>query len=88
MQIHRNICIAVVEALQQIFENNKQADHYVGKLLKSNPKWGSRDRKFIAESIYEVVRWWRYFVYISGPNPCAVLDFRIWVPGFQFRKRC
>jgi 16S rRNA (cytosine967-C5)-methyltransferase len=68
MQIHRNICLAIVEALQQIFEQKKQADHLVGKLLKSNPKWGSRDRKFIAESIYEIVRWWRYFIYVSGQS--------------------
>ena len=30
------------------------------QILKQNPRWGSRDRRFIAETTYEMVRWWRY----------------------------
>jgi 16S rRNA (cytosine967-C5)-methyltransferase len=31
----------------------------VEQILKQNPRWGSRDRRFIAETTYEMVRWWR-----------------------------
>ena len=59
---------AVVSALQQIFEENKYADKVIEKLLRSNPKWGSRDRKFIAETTYEVVRWHRLLRYVQNPE--------------------
>lgn len=48
-----------MEALQDIFVRNRQADRVVEQLLKSNRKWGARDRAFIAENVYEIVRWWR-----------------------------
>ncbi|MBK7183032.1 MAG: hypothetical protein IPH89_08870 [Bacteroidetes bacterium] len=35
-------------------------------MLKQNPKWGSRDRRFIAETTYGIVRWWRLLNEILG----------------------
>lgn len=65
MKLYKNLCEAVVQALQSIFEENKYADKVIEKLLKSNPKWGSRDRRFIAETTYDIVRWYRLFSEIS-----------------------
>jgi 16S rRNA (cytosine967-C5)-methyltransferase len=65
MKIYRNLSTAVVEALQEIFEKNKYADKVIEKILKSNPKWGARDRRFIAETIYDIVRWHRLFKEIA-----------------------
>jgi len=59
MKIHRPLVNAVLPALQKIFEEGAYADKVVEQLLKQNLKWGSRDRKFIAGTIYEMVRWWR-----------------------------
>jgi 16S rRNA (cytosine967-C5)-methyltransferase len=59
MKIHRPLVNAVTQALQKIVEEGAYADKVVEQLLKQNPKWGSRDRKFIAGTIYEMVRWWR-----------------------------
>lgn len=61
MKIYRNLSVAVVESLEQIFTHNKYADKVIEKVLKSNPKWGARDRRFIAETIYDIVRWHRLF---------------------------
>jgi 16S rRNA (cytosine967-C5)-methyltransferase len=55
----------VVKALDQIFVQNKYADKVIEKILKDNPKWGARDRKFIAETIYDIVRWYRLFIEVS-----------------------
>ena len=41
----------------------------VESLLKSNIKWGSRDRRFIADTIYSVVRWYRLFYENYGNQP-------------------
>ncbi|MBL7878116.1 MAG: RNA methyltransferase, partial [Cyclobacteriaceae bacterium] len=59
MKIYRNLSAAVVEGLHEIFTNKKYADKVIEKILKSNPKWGARDRRFIAETIYDIVRWHR-----------------------------
>lgn len=55
-----------MEALQDIFVRNRQADRVVEQLLKSNKKWGARDRAFIAENTYEMVRWWRLAKYAAA----------------------
>ncbi|HMP99225.1 MAG TPA: RNA methyltransferase, partial [Cyclobacteriaceae bacterium] len=65
MKWHLNTTMAVISALEQIFSQNKYADKVIEKVLKQNPKWGSRDRKFIAETTYDIVRWYRLLQYIS-----------------------
>jgi 16S rRNA (cytosine967-C5)-methyltransferase len=65
-RLHPNLIRAVIGALQQIFGENKYADSVVRNMLKSNPKWGSKDRKFLAETVYETVRWWRKLWTIYG----------------------
>lgn len=59
LKLHRPLVYAVAQALAEIFREGKYADKVIESLLKSNRKWGSRDRAFIAENVYEIVRWWR-----------------------------
>ncbi len=59
MKLHRTLVNAIIETLQQIFVEGVYADKAVGNVLKQNSRWGSRDRRFIAETTYEMVRWWR-----------------------------
>ena len=61
MKLYRNLTEAVIDALRQIFTDNKYADKVIEKILKQNPKWGARDRRFIAETTYDIVRWYRLF---------------------------
>ncbi|MFZ1806203.1 MAG: RsmB/NOP family class I SAM-dependent RNA methyltransferase [Cyclobacteriaceae bacterium] len=65
MKLYRNLSEAVVTALKTIFEDNKYADKVIEKTLKQNPKWGARDRRFIAETTYDIVRWYRYLLAVS-----------------------
>ena len=60
-ELHRNLCEAVIEGLVSIFMEGKYADKVIEKTLKQNPKWGARDRRFIAETTYDIVRWYRLF---------------------------
>lgn len=60
VKLYRNLCETVVDSLKTIFEENRYADKVIEKMLKQNPKWGSRDRKFIAETTYDIVRWYRW----------------------------
>ncbi|HTH57863.1 MAG TPA: RsmB/NOP family class I SAM-dependent RNA methyltransferase [Cyclobacteriaceae bacterium] len=69
VKFYRNLCEAVVQALESIFNENRYADRALEKLLKQNPRWGSRDRRFIAETTYDIVRWYRLLGYLSDtPN--------------------
>lgn len=68
MKYHRVLVEAIVFALQQIFNENRQADKVIEQVLKSNKKWGSRDRAFIAENTYEIVRWWRLLKFVANIN--------------------
>lgn len=64
-KLHKNLCNAVVEALNGIFNEERYADKAIEYWLKSNPKWGARDRAFIAENTYEIVRWWRRLLFLA-----------------------
>ncbi|MEK7257471.1 MAG: RsmB/NOP family class I SAM-dependent RNA methyltransferase [Bacteroidota bacterium] len=66
IKLHRPLAQAVAEALDAIFSQKKYADKVIERLLKSNPKWGSRDRAFIAENVYEIVRWHRLLQALSN----------------------
>jgi 16S rRNA (cytosine967-C5)-methyltransferase len=65
MRLHPSTCEAVVNSLDAIFGQRKYADKVIEKVLKSNPKWGSRDRRFIAETTYDIVRWFRLLQYVT-----------------------
>ncbi|TLV03007.1 RsmB/NOP family class I SAM-dependent RNA methyltransferase [Dyadobacter luticola] len=65
MKLHKGLVAAIADALRDIFVKNRQADRVVEQLLKSNKKWGARDRAFIAENTYEIVRWWRLVKYCA-----------------------
>jgi 16S rRNA (cytosine967-C5)-methyltransferase len=58
MKLHRSTTEAVIQALGMIFSEGRYADKVIEKTLKQNPRWGSRDRRFIAETTYDIVRWY------------------------------
>ena len=65
MKLHRNLVFAVVDALGLIFNEGEYADKVVQKVLKHDKRWGSRDRGFIAETTYDIVRWKRLYAEIA-----------------------
>ncbi len=48
-----------------IFNEEEYADKVVARALKKDKRWGSHDRKFVAETIYEIVRWKRLYAEIA-----------------------
>jgi 16S rRNA (cytosine967-C5)-methyltransferase len=69
MKLYINITRAVIQALQLIFDDDKYADKVIEKVLRQNPKWGARDRRFIAETTYDIVRWQRLLQNITEAEP-------------------
>lgn len=68
MKIHQNIAEAILRSLHEIFNENRYADKVIERVLKGNPKWGARDRRFIAETTYDIVRWYRLLDEITPKN--------------------
>lgn len=66
MRLHRNLCFAVIDGLHKIFNENEYADKVVQQLLRLDKRWGSRDRGFIAETVYEIVRYKRLYAEIAN----------------------
>ena len=73
MKLYRNLCEAVIQGLETIFVERKYADKIIEKTLKQNPKWGARDRRFIAETTYDIVRWYRLFKHLTEAS-----EFDFW----------
>lgn len=69
MRLHKNLCFAVIDGLHLIFNENEYADKVVQLLLKRDKRWGSRDRGFIAETVYEIVRYKRLYAEIANVKP-------------------
>jgi len=69
-ELHFHLVDSIVTALYEIFEDGRYADKVIEKSFKQNRKWGSRDRKFFAETIYEIVRHYRRLAFIAASeNP-------------------
>ena len=65
MRLHRNLVYTTIDALNAIFNEGEYADKVVARSLKKDKRWGSSDRKFVAETIYEIVRWKRLYTEIA-----------------------
>ena len=65
MKLHRNLVFATIDSLHLIFNEKKQADKTLKNTLKRDKRWGSRDRGFIAETTYDIVRWKRLYAEIA-----------------------
>ena len=61
MKLYKNLVNAVAETLQEIFVKNRYADKAIEKVFKQHPQWGSRDRRFVAEAVYDIVRNFRLY---------------------------
>ncbi len=74
-RFYPNLVKAVVEAMVLIFEEGQQSDRVVRSVLQQNKKWGSRDRRFVSSSIYDMVRWYRLLYEVVGHPPKGIADW-------------
>jgi 16S rRNA (cytosine967-C5)-methyltransferase len=65
VKIHRILAEAAADILREVFRNAKVLDHTLADAFSNNPRWGKRDRAFIAETVFEVTRWRRALEFIA-----------------------
>ena len=78
IRYYKNLFVGIIQGLYHIHTNEKYADQIVAKLLKSNKKWGSKDRRFVAETIYDITRYRRLFYTIAQVNPNEASKDELW----------
>lgn len=66
MKLPPHLLDEIVTALGEVFGGPRYADRVIETTFKRHRKWGSRDRRLFAESVYECVRWWRWFWFLAG----------------------
>ncbi len=66
MRFYRNTTNAVIQVLWHVFAEKRYADKVIESVLKQDPRWGARDRRFVAETSYEIIRWWRLISECAG----------------------
>lgn len=68
MRLHRNLTYAVIDSIRDVFNEDVYAGKAVEQALRRDKRWGSRDRKFVAETIYDIIRWKRLYAEIAEVN--------------------
>lgn len=74
-KLHPLLVRAVAQSLHAIFREDRHADKIIEQTLRQNPKAGSRDRAFIAETTYDIVRYYRLYTEVLGKTPKREADF-------------
>jgi 16S rRNA (cytosine967-C5)-methyltransferase len=57
---------AIFTALKDVFEQNEYADKAIEKVMRANKKWDVRERSFVSEVTYDIIRNWRLLITASG----------------------
>ncbi len=84
MKLHPNVLEAIIAALGEVFVGGRYADKVIERTFKGHRQWGARDRRMFAESVYDVVRWWRWYWHLAGLTdklclvPEEITEERVW----------
>ncbi len=88
-KIHRPLVEGIHFALAETFIIRRKSDKVLSQLFKTNKKWGSRDRGFIAENTYDIVRWWRRIADALNIDYTNINSADIWlfIKGWLYRQK-
>jgi 16S rRNA (cytosine967-C5)-methyltransferase len=79
MKMHRILAEAASTIAKAVFREHKVLDHELATAFEENPKWGKRDRSFIAETVFEVARWRRALSFLVDSEETTALCAAQWV---------
>lgn len=79
MKMHRLLAEAASTIAKSVFREFKVLDHELAAAFEENPKWGKRDRNFIAETVFEVIRWRRALGFLVDSEETTALCAAQWV---------
>ena len=79
MKMHRILAEAAAGIAKSVFKEHRVLDHELAAAFEENPKWGKRDRSFIAETVFEVVRWRRALGFLADSEEANAMCAAQWV---------
>jgi 16S rRNA (cytosine967-C5)-methyltransferase len=79
MKMHRILAEAASGIAKSVFKEHKVLDHALAAAFEENPRWGKRDRGFIAETVFEVVRWRRALGFLVDSEEGNAICAAQWV---------
>lgn len=69
---------AIFTALKDVFENNEYADKAIEKVMRANKRWDVRERSFVSDVTYDIIRNWRLLFTASGAAE-KLSDKNLWL---------
>ena len=78
MKVHRMLAEACAGLLTNVFEEGRVLERVMAAAFSAHPKWGKRDRAFVAESAYEVARWRRALAFVADGEEVSALLAAQW----------
>ena len=79
MKMHRILAEAACGIAKSVFKEHKVLDSALASAFEENPKWGKRDRSFIAETVFEVVRWRRALSFLADSEETNAICAAQWL---------
>ena len=79
MKMHRLLADAASAIAKSVFREHRVLDHALAEAFEANPKWGKRDRSFIAETVFEVMRWRRGLAFVADSEETTALCAAQWL---------
>jgi len=79
MKLHRHLCASTLELAKSVLVNHRVADHELAAAFDENPKWGKRDRSFVAETLFETTRWRRVLSFLVDSEETNSLITAQWI---------
>lgn len=79
MKLHRHLCASTLELTKSVLVNHRVLDHELAAAFEENPKWGKRDRNFVAETLFETTRWRRALSYLVDSEETNSLITAQWI---------
>jgi 16S rRNA (cytosine967-C5)-methyltransferase len=77
--MHRLLAEAAATIAKSVFREHRVLDHALAEAFEANPRWGKRDRGFIAETVFEVARWRRALGFLVDSDETTALCAAQWV---------
>lgn len=84
MKMHRILAEAAAGIVKSVFKEHRVLDQALAEAFEGNKRWGKRDRSFIAETAFEVVRWRRALGFLADSEETNAMCAAQWVRmGFE-----
>ena len=77
MKLHSNLLYGLFDCLNNTLNNKYYAHKSIELIFKKNKKWGSRDRSFVAEATYDIIRYLRLYDKLSNSDYSYTIN-NIW----------